>query len=154
MGKVIAFPTHRIQPLVTATAPQVTPDPYVYEPVADTAKRIRAELKTTFPGVKFSVRSDSASLCTSVNVRWMDGPTEPTVERVTDKYASVRRCEITGDILGGGNRFISCSRDYSTEFKRRAQEIAKTLPPDHAAYRYPEMDGSPNLHIVLGEMES
>jgi hypothetical protein len=32
MGKVIAFPTHRIQPLVAATAPQVTPAPKVDAP--------------------------------------------------------------------------------------------------------------------------
>jgi len=46
------------------------------------AKAIRGELKIKFPGIKFSVRSDS----NAINVSWVDGPTEKAVAAVTGKY--------------------------------------------------------------------
>ena len=67
-----------------ASSAQSVPDdadgnPYPYlQPIADThsggvaaAKNIRLVLKNQFPGVKFKVTSDYSS----VNVRWIDGPT-------------------------------------------------------------------------------
>ena len=68
----------------SASSAQSVPDdvdgnPYPYlQPIADThsggvaaAKNIRLVLKNQFPGVKFKVTSDYSS----VNVRWIDGPT-------------------------------------------------------------------------------
>ena len=68
----------------SASSAQSVPDdadgnPYPYlQPIADThsggvaaAKNIRLVLKNQFPGVRFKVTSDYSS----VNVRWIDGPT-------------------------------------------------------------------------------
>ncbi|HQY37957.1 MAG TPA: hypothetical protein PLE21_00535 [Giesbergeria sp.] len=68
----------------SASSAQSVPDdadgnPYPYlQPISDThsggvaaAKNIRLVLKNQFPGVKFKVTSDYSS----VNVRWIDGPT-------------------------------------------------------------------------------
>lgn len=50
------------------------------------AKNIRKELKLAFPGVKFSVRSDSFSMGNSVDVSWSNGPTSKAVEEIIGKY--------------------------------------------------------------------
>ena len=50
------------------------------------AKNMRIELKHAFPGHKFSVRSKSFSMGNSVDVSWVDGPTEKEVEAIIGKY--------------------------------------------------------------------
>ena len=48
--------------------------------ITECAGIIRAELKRTFPGVKFSVRSQSYSMGSHVNVSWTDGPDVKSVD--------------------------------------------------------------------------
>jgi len=50
------------------------------------AKNIRAELKRAFPGIKFSVTSDSYTGGNSIDVHWQAGPTKEAVEKITGKY--------------------------------------------------------------------
>lgn len=50
------------------------------------AKCIRQELKQSYPGVKFSVRSESYSGGDSVDIKWFDGPTYESVNRIVGKY--------------------------------------------------------------------
>jgi hypothetical protein len=54
----------------------------------ETAQFIRAALKTAFPGVKFSVRTSYASMTSSTDVRWTDGPTVPEVDRIAKRFTS------------------------------------------------------------------
>ena len=58
-----------------------------YLTCAETAKLIRPVLKSTFPGVKFSVRSDTYAGGASIRIRWTDGPTRKEVDRVVSRYA-------------------------------------------------------------------
>jgi hypothetical protein len=51
-----------------------------------TAKAIRAELKVTFPNVKFSVTSQTYSGGNSVNISYIDFLTIEQIELITDKY--------------------------------------------------------------------
>lgn len=51
-----------------------------YLSAADTAKVVRKILKAQFPGTKFSVRSETYSMGSSVRVSWTDGPTEKQVD--------------------------------------------------------------------------
>lgn len=53
---------------------------------AQTAKAIRLELKKDFPGIKFSVTSQSYSGGNSVAIEWIDGPTSEQVGKVVYKY--------------------------------------------------------------------
>lgn len=53
---------------------------------AETAKLVRAAVKAAFPGVKFSVRSDTYSMGSSVDVSWTDGPAVSAVEKITNDY--------------------------------------------------------------------
>ena len=54
---------------------------------ADTAKLVRKALKSSFPGVKFSVRTSTYAGGASIRVRWLDGPTVRAVEAVTGHYS-------------------------------------------------------------------
>ena len=50
------------------------------------AKEIKKELKAKFPKTKFSVRSDSYSQGSSVDIYWNDGPTTEEVNKIVGKY--------------------------------------------------------------------
>jgi hypothetical protein len=54
-----------------------------YITAKDTAKLLRAELKTFFPETKFSVRTDRTRTLT---VSWTDGPSAKLVNEVAMKY--------------------------------------------------------------------
>lgn len=53
---------------------------------ARAAANLREELSRTWPGVKFTVRSESFSGGDAVNVGWLLGPTYAEVVKVADKY--------------------------------------------------------------------
>lgn len=53
---------------------------------AAAAKMIRAELKKTFPEVKFSVRAKGYAGGNSVDAYWTDGPRTAEVNAIIDKY--------------------------------------------------------------------
>lgn len=54
----------------------------------ETAQLIRQALRQAFPGVTFSVITKYGSCYSATNVRWTDGPTQPEVERVTNRFSS------------------------------------------------------------------
>lgn len=54
--------------------------------VADTAKLVRKALRAEFPGVKFSVRSNSYAGGASIDVMWTDGPRDVDVQGVVSLY--------------------------------------------------------------------
>lgn len=53
---------------------------------AQVATLIRKELKTAFPGIKFSVRSASDGYSSKVDIDWIDGPTAEKVNEIVSKY--------------------------------------------------------------------
>ena len=53
---------------------------------ATCAAAIRKELKEKFPGVKFSVRSETYAGGDSVRINWTDGPEHAEVEAIAAKY--------------------------------------------------------------------
>ena len=57
-----------------------------YLSCADTAKLVRAALKETFPGVKFSVRSDVYAGGASIRIKYTDGPTYEQVKAVAGMF--------------------------------------------------------------------
>lgn len=58
-----------------------------YLTCAETAQLVRKALRTEFPGVKFSVRSDTYAGGASIRVRWTDGPTSSDVDRIAGAFA-------------------------------------------------------------------
>lgn len=57
-----------------------------YFSCAEVAKLVRAALKESFPGTKFSVKSHTYSMGATVSVCWMDGPNEAQVESITNLF--------------------------------------------------------------------
>jgi hypothetical protein len=57
-----------------------------YLSCSDTAKLIRAALKESFPGVKFSVRSSVYAGGASININYVDGPTSDQVKAVAGMF--------------------------------------------------------------------
>lgn len=58
-----------------------------YIDVAESAKMIRALLKSKFPGVKFSVKSSRYAGGASIRIEWFNGPTDKQVRGFTDAFA-------------------------------------------------------------------
>lgn len=54
----------------------------------ETAGFIRLALKAAFPSQKFSIRTSYASMTSSTDIKWLDGPTEAEVEHVTNAFTS------------------------------------------------------------------
>jgi hypothetical protein len=95
-----------------------------YLSATETAKNVRAALKeafgkgTAFEGVKFSVRKRGCS----VDVEYTDGPSTDAVDAVVDQFERVSRCHATGEILSGGNIFISVQQNLSADVQARMED--------------------------------
>lgn len=121
----------------------------------EAAKNLRKDLKKHFPGVKFSVRADYSS----INVKWLDGPTRAMVEAIANRYqsGSFNSMEDIYEFsnspfttLFGGAQYVFCYRDLSDELEaatfdrlRRRYPSAPTLEDykrgnlwQFEAYRY------------------
>jgi hypothetical protein len=88
------------------------------------AKNIRAELKRAFPGVKFSVTSDSYTGGNSIDVHWQAGPITEDVKKITDKYQEGHFdgmediYESSGDMwpeIYGGAKYVMEARGFPAE---------------------------------------
>lgn len=106
-----------------------------------TAQKIRKVLKVEL-GVtsrQVSVRADGLGANVTIKDLSLD---YAKVHEIAHSFERIRRCEITHDILGGGNTFISVSFDWQTikaardahaptfaPFIRRAQESPGTIFP-------------------------
>lgn len=108
-------------------------------PGATAAQNIRAALKHSFPGVRFSVRTDG----NAVNVRWTDGPTDADVSPIVDRFQQGHFDGMTDcyeysrspfcETFGGAKYTFTC-RDYSPAFLgaclAAALDELGTPPPD------------------------
>lgn len=57
-----------------------------YITTKDTAKLIREALKSSFPGVKFSVRCGTGTGSAWIGVSWVDGPLTTSVREICNRY--------------------------------------------------------------------
>lgn len=110
----------------------------------DTAKLVRKDLKRTFPGQKFSVRTDTYSGGSSIRVRWIDGPVESKVQDLaghykganfdgmTDSYSFYDNMVVSEngpEIVHYSNRFIFFNREVSDEGRAKIiDQIAADNP--------------------------
>ena len=114
------------------------------------AKAIRTELKASFPGVKFSVRSHSCS----INVTWTDGPTQKQVAEITWKYTNgtfngmVDCYEYANDGRLGGADYVFCQRDYSQDAKATAIQVLASYWADWAGIDSYQQDERVYRHLT------
>jgi hypothetical protein len=81
----------------------------------EAAAEIRAQLKRKgWTSRQVSVRAEQFSMGSAINVLVKDPavPLQP-VRDAAEPHEHIRRCEVTGEILGGGNRYLSVR--YSSE---------------------------------------
>lgn len=106
---------------------------------ANCAAAIREELKTVFPGIKFSVTSDNFAGGDAVRIAWNDGPTDPEVVAITGKY-QYGQWNGMEDIYEHSNdrndipqtKFVTESRHMSPETRATLDPIAaKLFDSDH-----------------------
>jgi hypothetical protein len=110
---------------------------------AGAAAAIKAELKAAFPGVKFSVNSESFSMGNSVNINWTDGPTVAEVEKISSKYqyGHFNGMEDLYEYTNERNDIPQVK--YVTESRNKSEAIANLLP-ELTAFFTPQM--SENWH--------
>jgi hypothetical protein len=56
-------------------------------------------------GIKATVRTNTYSGGASINVRVISGNID-TAKQIANQYRNVSRCEVTGEILSGGNTYV------------------------------------------------
>ena len=116
-----------------------------YVSVAEASKAIRQELKRKhgWTSRDISVRSESYSMGSSIhiNVKRSTIPLEP-VEAIANQAQDISRCSITGDILSGGNRFVTVR--YTSEAE---EELAAPYLEAVEALPMPD-EGDSSLHPI------
>lgn len=111
-----------------------------YITAKESAKRIREEIKERFGlnSRQVSVQSDAISI--SVKVKDPDAPIKE-IRKIAKKYESIDYDHATGEILSGGNLYVStvASREvhqawrerYHEAVEKALDELAKTEPGYH-----------------------
>jgi hypothetical protein len=98
-----------------------------YINVVDTAKLVRAALKEAFPAVKFRVTSSSYAGGASINVRYVNGPTQNQVEQVVkvfegsyfdgmQDYKGSNYANLDGEEVKFGADYVFVNRKYTSDF--------------------------------------
>ncbi|MFH7241752.1 MAG: LPD29 domain-containing protein [Spirulina sp.] len=125
---------------------------------AEVAQNIRPKLKAQFPGIKFSVRSQTYSGGSSIRIAWVDGPCGDAVKAITQEFESIRRDAATGEILAGGNRYIFLERDYSESTFRQVLEATCAkwgvdVPPISTSCGKPYLADTDDVERVGGGLD-
>ena len=106
---------------------------------AGAAAAIKAELKAAFPGIKFSVTSDSFSMGDSVHISWTDGPTTEEVKAISGKY-QYGHFNGMEDIYEHTNRREDIPQSKYVSESRSKSEIVTNLLPTFKALFSPDQE--------------
>ncbi len=90
---------------------------------AETAARIRKDLRQQWPAVKFAVRSGNHAGGSSVHISWIDGPVAGEVQRLVDRYGGASFDAMTDckgyaqpvEDLPQSLSWLTCNRRYSRQ---------------------------------------
>lgn len=97
---------------------------------AAAAAAIKEELKNNFPGIKFSVTSESFSMGDAVRISWTDGPTSKEVENFSSKYQYGHFDGMTDMYENSNDRDDIPQAKYVTESRKMSKELEEKLIPD------------------------
>jgi len=119
------------------------------------AKNIRKELKAKFPGIKFSVQSESFAGGDAIDIDWTDGPTREEVEKIIAKYrrgnfdgmtdSYTRHTRSPEGDKRGGAMYVQSQRHYSDEtMEKTGRELCRKqnieYEGDGTRYLYGQQD--------------
>ena len=96
-----------------------------YISVTDTAKLIRPALAKHFPGIKFSVRSESYSGGASINVSWTDGPRTKEIDLIIKGFEG-RSFDGMNDLASPQHSWIN--PDGQAELAYRPDSYGGSIP--------------------------
>lgn len=108
-----------------------------------TAVLVRSILKGAFPATKFSVRTPTYSMSSSVEIRWTDGPTTKAVDALVGCLAMGSFDGMTDgfDYNTGADRFVIVNGQtyktgcrYVTTMRRTSPELARKAAEQVAAF--------------------
>jgi hypothetical protein len=98
----------------------------------ETATEVRKALKQAFPTIRFSVRSKSYSMGSSIDVSWTDGPVQKEVQQIlnhfegagfdgsTDSKFYREPAQLNGELVRFGVDFVHGTRNISQDLMRQA----------------------------------
>ena len=115
------------------------------------AANLKAELTRTFPGVKFSVKSESYSGGDAIRVQWEFGPTTKAVGAISAKYQQgsfdgMTDCydynhdNVWPDVFGGA-KYVTESRRFPETFYERVGRALCVLQKVEYAGQYTKLFG-------------
>ena len=115
------------------------------------AANLKAELNRTFPGVKFSVKSESYSGGDAIRVQWEFGPTTKAVSAIGDKYQQgsfdgMTDCydynhdNVWPDVFGGA-KYVTESRRFPEPFYEQVGRALCVLQKVEYAGQYTKLFG-------------
>lgn len=113
---------------------------------AGAAAAIKVELKAAFPGIKFSVTSDSFSMGDSVHIGWTDGPTSNEVENISKKYQYGHFDGMTDMYESSNSRDDIPQSKYVSASRSISDELEAILLPD--AEKYFNADNYSSVHTA------
>lgn len=113
----------------------------IIETAAETAKKVRKALKANFPGVKFSVRSSTYSMGSSISVSWTDGPLSEQVDVVLNQfesasfnsmedYKTTKGYMYEGQLYNGAD-YVTGSRSLSSEYRQQIEKRAAEMDSNY-----------------------
>ena len=113
---------------------------YRYLTAAETAKLVRAALKTAYPTIKFSVKSKTYAGGASIGITWIDGPTTKEVDAIVQPFGGAdfdgmqdlktyNKHLLNGEPVRFGADFIFTYRKPSPALRAEALEIVKGWNP-------------------------
>lgn len=118
----------------------------IYEPVTETAKKIRQALKAEFPNVKFSVRSNTYALGRSIDIYWVDGPFYEQVVRITAQFQSrymegIQQFNISTGYMHEGKWYngadcIFANRKLTPKYRAKLERIARQMFAEYDRNNY------------------
>lgn len=94
-----------------------------YVTTPDTNIVIKAKLKATFPGIKFSVRASRGS---ATDITWHDGPPASEVEDAVGGYCCGRGLDHSGDYTVTGNNVLT--EDVTITKREKGQTVTTVIP--------------------------
>ncbi len=120
-----------------------------YVSTASAAVMVRQQLRQRFPAVKFSVRTESYSGGSHLEISWTDGPTERQVHAVVDAYSGSRfdgmidmQYSCDSWLLPDGSAVYAGTR--GTEGSRGSVSADDSEPPQPGARRVHFMGSRPS----------
>lgn len=126
-----------------------------YLRTGEVSRNLRAVLKHEFPGVKFSVRSNSFSGGDDANVSWVDGPCRAKVEPLVDGFCETVHEPNTDywdhvttviSAVCGGFSYTFAEREYSDAARKPVEDFFR-------AKGYEGNDLYREVHAVLGKTD-